>query len=380
LELPLLIAGWSTRAAAHSARRAAVPVAAIDAFCDADLAPAVDSCRRASDVRGLVAAAEAMPPGEWMYVGGLENHPQVVAAMSRRHRLLGTGGVALRRLRDPGEFGRVVRQAGLRLPETLPAGERPDAASTHRWVIKRRRSAGGVGVSPWTGTGGVPRGAYLQQLVDGEVCGATYVAAAGRSRLLGVCRQFCVAGRDDRPFIYGGSIGPMEIEASFASRLSRLGDAITAEFEIVGLFGVDFVLAPDGAAWPLEVNPRYTASVEILERATGAALLATHLAACRGGVLPADAALPTTVRHGKRIVYHDGEVDQLVSAECSARWLEQAGTGVAPPIADIPVAGTRLRGGDPIATVFAEAASDAEVARRLIAAERRLLDDLRSGS
>src|SRR5262245_15365749 len=35
-----------------------------------------------------------------------------------------------------------------------------------------------------------------------------------------------------------------------------------------GLFGVDGVLC-EGAFWPVEVNPRYTASVEVLERATG---------------------------------------------------------------------------------------------------------------
>ena len=39
-------------------------------------------------------------------------------------------------------------------------------------------------------------------------------------------------------------------------------------FELSGLFGVDFILDGD-QVWTLEVNPRYTASVEIVERATG---------------------------------------------------------------------------------------------------------------
>ena len=42
-----------------------------------------------------------------------------------------------------------------------------------------------------------------------------------------------------------------------------------------GLFGVDFVLR-DGIPWPVEVNPRYTASVEVLEFAAGIRALTLH--------------------------------------------------------------------------------------------------------
>ncbi len=64
----------------------------------------------------------------------------------------------------------------------------------------------------------------------------------------------------------------------------RAGQAVTAAFQLRGLFGCDFVW--DGRRlWLVEVNPRYTASVEVFERAAGVALLRWHASLCEGGTL-----------------------------------------------------------------------------------------------
>ena len=55
----------------------------------------------------------------------------------------------------------------------------------------------------------------------------------------------------------------------------RLGNILAEQFELMGLFGVDFVLEGE-RVWSLEVNPRYTASVEIVERFTGVSAIAKH--------------------------------------------------------------------------------------------------------
>ena len=53
------------------------------------------------------------------------------------------------------------------------------------------------------------------------------------------------------------------------------------QFELLGLFGIDFML--DGEdVWTLEVNPRYTASVEVVERFTGLSAISLHAEACTG--------------------------------------------------------------------------------------------------
>ena len=56
-------------------------------------------------------------------------------------------------------------------------------------------------------------------------------------------------------------------------------------FGLAGWFGVDFILR-DGIPWPVEINPRYTASVEIHELASGRSLLAGAPARLRGEHTP----------------------------------------------------------------------------------------------
>src|SRR5207249_9264748 len=66
------------------------------------------------------------------------------------------------------------------------------------------------------------------------------------------------------PFHYCGSIGPLPLSESLWRKFWRIGTVLAKAFRLRGLFGVDCVLR-DGIPWPVEVNPRYPASVEVLE-------------------------------------------------------------------------------------------------------------------
>ncbi len=57
-------------------------------------------------------------------------------------------------------------------------------------------------------------------------------------------------------------------QAELLVRATALADAVTEAFGLRGLNGLDFV-ARDGVPLPIEVNPRYSASMELVERATG---------------------------------------------------------------------------------------------------------------
>ena len=64
---------------------------------------------------GLSRVAGRAPPGPWMYTGGLENHPRLVARIAARRPLLGNPADVLRRVRDPGEVKAALYRAGLGL-------------------------------------------------------------------------------------------------------------------------------------------------------------------------------------------------------------------------------------------------------------------------
>jgi predicted ATP-grasp superfamily ATP-dependent carboligase len=141
-------------------------------------------------------------------------------------------------------------------------------------------------------------------------------------------------------------------QVELLARATALAEAVTEAFGLWGLNGLDFI-ARDGVPLPIEVNPRYSASMELLERATDCSLFALHVDAC-DGLLPAPRGLPARV-HGKAIVFARRDI---VVGDPRA-WL-------APAIADVPHPGEPIGRGRPICTLLAEG-EDAEECRRALA-------------
>jgi predicted ATP-grasp superfamily ATP-dependent carboligase len=222
-------------------------------------------------------------------------------------------------------------------------------------------------------------------------CAATFVANGRTAVLLGLTQQLIGDQRlHARPFQYCGSIGPLPFGADLHTALARLGHALSKRFGLIGLFGVDGILRSDGARrasdqaaiigatecnardgggecegtfWPVEVNPRYTASAEVIELSLKLPLLQVHRDACEHGVLPSETDIERFTRSansviGKAILFAPSELrvpklDQVVRGPRgwqTDRWSFS-------PIADIPAAGEIIDRGHPICTVFARSTS-----------------------
>jgi predicted ATP-grasp superfamily ATP-dependent carboligase len=364
-----LIVGASARAAAHSALRAGLTPCAADLFADRDLAAAARCARvaLADYPEGLLDAAAAFPPGPWVYTGALENRPDLVDRLARVRPLWGNGAETLRSVRDPFCVARALREGG------LPATDvRPDPGGLPRdgsWLRKPLRSAGGLGIAPLVDdTDGPP--SYFQQRIEGTTASAVFVGQRTHADLVGVTRQ--LLGRPGAPFAYRGSLAPWPIAPGIQSQIERIGHVLAGAFGLVGLFGVDLVL--DGErAWSVEVNPRYTASVEALELALRRPLLAEHRDACEGGPsgpVPAAGGAPRFV--AKEILFATADVVITVGAVPV-----RLGSFEVPEAADIPADGTRFATVEPGLTVFAEGASPDEALARLADVRRRWEDRLR---
>ena len=125
----------------------------------------------------------------------------------------------------------------------------------------------------------------------------------------------------------------------------------------------------------MEVNPRYTASAEIIERACGAPLMAWHVAACRDGTLPAAVPSAGGPTWGKAILTaaRDLVVSPGLAAHLAAMPPEQGWEAVA----DLPLAGSQVLATQPVLTVFAAGSDPAAVAESLqsrLADVERLID------
>jgi predicted ATP-grasp superfamily ATP-dependent carboligase len=159
-----------------------------------------------------------------------------------------------------------------------------------------------------------------------------------------------------------------------------MGNVLAEHFELLGLFGVDFILNGD-EVWAIEVNPRYTASVEVVERFTGLRAIAQHVAACGGSISSASGGVaesesPDEPFHGKAILY--ARQDVVISRRFAEHALEQSLRTPWPALADISPAGTPVDKGRPVVTVFAVGSSATAVEQSLrdrVAQLERILYD-----
>lgn len=383
----LVVLGASARAFAVSASDAGFAVCAADLFADLDLAATATTCIGVASPPGaasatpypwsLGVAARGMPAGApYVYTGGLENHPRLLATIAAERPLAGNGPGPLRVLRDWRLVAEVSRRAGAMFPETFvdPAGLPTDGT----FIVKPAAGAGGRGMFPWTAAtarraGQDPRSPRLwQRMVAGASWSATALMQAGRGRLVGVARQlvgerWCHAA----PFAWCGAVtGPARLGPSLPpatlDALERIAGELAAMSAGVGLVGIDLVVDAAGRPHVLEVNPRPTASMELFERRGILRLAADHLAAC-GVPLPkvseSAAACPADVPWAKGVLFARRAI--TVDEALLARLLDHTAAWTAadrgwPAIADIPRPGQTLSPGGPVVSVFARGPAPAE--------------------
>jgi len=336
----VLIAGFTTRAIAESARRAGYQPVTVDYFGDLDsqrIGPNVSlrACGRPYSAAGILELARDVPADALVYVGGLENHPEVVATLAAGRTLWGNAPAVLARVRDPWVVFAFLRSRGFRVAAFRGRGEALPRRG--RWLRKPERGGGGHGVRLWDGRP-LATGQMLQAFIEGPSASLAFVADGRRALALGWTQQ-----RQAAPgFRYAGNVLPLDGPAAAFAEASAIARALTEEFGLRGLNGIDFVLH-QGRPVVLEVNPRYAASMELIDRAAGIPVFGLHVSAVEG-TLPAAPPPARPGYWGKAIVY---AAERLV-APATAGWIRRG-------IRDVPHPGTVLARGQPVCTVFAHA-------------------------
>lgn len=369
----LVVVGASVRGFAQSAARCGWDVFAADLFADEDLRSVAREVVRVAGggprpyPAGLVEAIDGFPHAPWCFTGALENHPAIIEAIAAVRPLLGCGADVVRRVRDWRLLGPIVRAAGLSHPETRddPLGLPVDGS----FLVKPVASAGGRGIRRWTPAAraafaarGAERreGFVWQRWTAGDAWSAALLFGDGRPRLLAAMRQlvglrWCRAA----PFAYCGSV-LADVRARAAepwAAFERLAGPVGDAFGLRGLVGVDAIVDRAGGVTVVEVNPRMTASMELLERATGASIAGLHLGAC-GVPGPAPAVMPPAGPGGwsKAVLFAKGAVPideerlEMLRGVASAWTADDGGW---PAVADVPSCGQTIPSGAPLVTVFA---------------------------
>ncbi len=166
---------------------------------------------------------------------------------------------------------------GIILPETsLAKPENP-----YGWIAKNLNSAGGTGISKLTDEDYLSNcyakynQRYYQRLVEGESIGAVFLSLLdGHSRLMGVTRH--ITGERSfrqKEFLFGGMIYPASVggdvvDSEAVRAIESFGRAVSGASGIWGWWGADFIVNRE-KVYLLEINPRPTASLELVAIAHG---------------------------------------------------------------------------------------------------------------
>ncbi|MEZ6096698.1 MAG: ATP-grasp domain-containing protein [Pirellulaceae bacterium] len=286
--------------------------------------------------------------------GGLESHVDSFQFLHGNNQILNWGPGSIRAVRDFFSFQMDAAQFGFLAPRSFQMAQDATSQNVATLLIKDMNGTGGshVRVMDWeTSTVKHGRRYIFQEYISGTTYGAAFLSDRNRTQLLGVTQQLLGDGNGSE-FCYAGSVGPITLPQDQLQQLLRFGEWIRVHYNAVGLWGVDFIVADSGCLWFVDVNPRPTASMEILEKGIGIALMPLHAEAFHSNV-PSVAIPDSTNAFCKRIVYWSGE-PLMISHEHSKRllhWLE------AGRIADVPETGTVVERDQPFVTLFAEAES-----------------------
>jgi predicted ATP-grasp superfamily ATP-dependent carboligase len=382
----MILIGGSVRAAAQDAKRAGYRVYAFDRFGDRDLRDDCDFWGLYEPNADWPSIFEAIPPCPIVPCGGFEwpmdsSSEPLLAEPSLCGRLVAFPSAAtLANLNSPDWLGQIASEAGVSFPETwaVKAGMptrlfcrdqrpvEPLRGRSERWIAKPISHAGGVGIRRIDRPTDISSAEFSQRLQIGKSIGANFFSYQNDGVLkvqhLGTFAGITYRKNPRHQFLYGGSYGPLMLHEGVQEKIRSVATAIARRSELLGLFNLDLILGSDGSLSLLEVNARYSASMELLQHTRfvqqNVSLIDWHLRSYQRDPQLADHIESTLKKTScriegrfacKRILYCEHDL-----ASCGLR-LElqmEAQEGIEVRWCDIPEDVSTIQRGDPICTLI----------------------------
>jgi predicted ATP-grasp superfamily ATP-dependent carboligase len=387
--MKILIVGISVRAMAESAIHSSYSVIAVDAFGDRDLKALAEAYSLNHDFHTRYSAGALYKAGRRLdcdavaYTSNLENHPEILERFAEGQRIIGNSPQVIESVRSWPVLFSKLRSAGFSVPETIFTGEDRLIDPDRRWLVKPVLSGGGQGIafldpgiqrsSKKANECGIP-GFMLQEYIAGKPCSASFVANGDECVVLGITLQ--LIGEDEfgsRDFRYCGNILPLpemlnpETGRIILEQLYRLSKFVTQEYGLTGVNGIDFILSGDRVHLT-EINPRYSASMELIEQAYKLPVFHLHMRAVLHGELPAfnlEAKLKSSEFFGKAILFAERD---SITPDTEDRH--------AKGIRDVPTTGEMVRKSSPICTILANRQTYRETFAQLIRKAKVLKEEI----
>jgi uncharacterized protein len=281
----VLIAAFSGRALAQSARRAGYNPLVADGYGDDD----TRACAHATEhlpqfittgitAKSLVPALERLvaaspePPIGLVLGAGFEDRLLLVADLEDQFPVLGTSAAACINCKEPAHFFPTLARLGIPHPETRfdpppsPAG----------WLTKKVGGSGGSHIRETSATARKSKHVYFQKKVPGEAISVLGIVCA-QGDAFAFSRQW-TSPTPSQPYRYGGATGPLTLDEDLEARLIDTCLTLAREFDLKGIVSFDF-LVHEGEPLLIEINPRPGTTLDVFDDSAGT-LFSAHIAAC----------------------------------------------------------------------------------------------------
>lgn len=248
-------------------------VSAADGFNDWDLSHFLRGEKIGAETPALRGAAllsewEKLPDDPIIFCSPIESFPEILESAVEKRTVLNSPATAVRLCRDQ-RFLRTVHAEGILFPEI----SFEEGSTGPGWIIKGQNSCGGAGIRHDDGK--LSPGEYRQKFIEGKSVGAIYFTSGGETQLCGVAEHINLG------FKFAGCVFTAGAKDGANEAIGEFGKKLASATGLLGWWGADFVLA-DGSAYLLEVNPRFTAGMELMAKSFGTDIFDTQRRAFSG--------------------------------------------------------------------------------------------------
>jgi predicted ATP-grasp superfamily ATP-dependent carboligase len=298
-----------------------------------------------------------------LLASGLDDENHLLQDLYDLVPILGNDPEKIEKVRNKRNFFNELKKLKIQFPETKFVNNLNEGLLASRdmgfpLVIKPTKGYGGIGIrlckerkdlqdffknksdGEW----------IIQEHVPGTPASISIIADGTKSKALSLNEQFLgikeFGQREE--FGFSGNIVPLEINGNLLQRCEELTNKIVAKFGLKGSNGIDLIISDQSDEINIiEVNPRFQATLECIERYLGVNLVDLHLKACNHGELPTNLNRPRSKFVGRVILYSKSNIKtpNLVKFDFTR---------------DISNSGSEISEGEPICSLIIDSSSRKE--------------------
>ena len=373
----LLLVGLDLVAIAKSAKAAGFRVYAADYFGDYDLMKICNDCRaiikqeakkssgkieKHFDPKKFVSLVKAflkgVPVDALLLSSGLDDSFEVLEELNELVPILGNKPEVFRKVRDKYEFFKELKRLNLLYPETSIVESLEDAKRVAKDIgypvmVKPLKGFAGVGIRKVMNSkeleesfgvaSSIDRKVIIQEYITGANASISFISSRSETKVLTVNEQLLGLKElgQQEPFGFCGNIVPLTVSSKTFQKCHEAAKKIALHFGLLGSNGIDFILSEEKKLYVIEVNPRFQATFECVEKVLNLNLVEIHVKACLNESLP---------RISRRISKYCARLVLFSKGQVKVENL----TGLS-YVRDIPFPEAIIEEGEPLCSVIVEA-------------------------